>query len=120
MNYKGFTLIEALIASVILAIGMLGIAGMQIASLKGNIFSSSLTQATFLAQDKLEYLKYLSYNDSDLSSGQHDEGTIPGTFFLRQYHIVEDTGNSVKTITITVQWADRGNHKLVLTTIRTK
>ncbi|HYA90341.1 MAG TPA: hypothetical protein VEK32_02455, partial [Thermodesulfobacteriota bacterium] len=84
------------------------------------IISNNVTQATIFAQDKLEYLKNLSYRDSDLSSGQHNEGTISGTIFSRQYTIVEDAGNSMKTITVTVQWTDRGNHNLSFSTIRSR
>ena len=120
LNQKGFTLIEVLIGLVILAIGLLGIASMQISSVKGNIFSSNMTQAANLVQDKLEYLKNLSYSDPNLNAGQYKEGTIPGTTFSRQYNIVEDAGNSIKTITVTVQWTDRVNHNLTLTTIRAK
>jgi prepilin-type N-terminal cleavage/methylation domain-containing protein len=117
---KGFTLTEVLIGLVILAAGILAIAAMQITSTKGNHFSSHVTQATIFAQDKLEYLKNLSYRDSDLSGGQHNEGILPGTVFSRQYHIAEDAGNSMKTITVTVQWTDRGNHSISFSTIRSK
>jgi len=117
---KGFTLIEVVAGLIILAIGLLGIAVMQITSIKSGYFSSHVTQATIFAQDTLEHLRNLSYNDSDLSSGQHNEGTIPGTVFSRQYHIAEDAGNVMKTITVTVQWTDRGNHSISFSTIRSK
>ena len=117
---KGFTLTEVLIGLVILAVGILAIAAMQITSIKGGSFSSHLTQATFFAQDKLEYLKNLSYSDSNLGGGLHSEGILPGTIFSRQHHIVEDAGNSMKMITVTVQWTDRGNHSISFSTIRSK
>jgi type IV pilus assembly protein PilV len=117
---KGFTLTEVLVGLVLLAVGILAIAAMQITSIKGGYFSSHLTQATVSAQDKLEVLKNLSYSDSDLSSGLHNEGILAGTIFSRQHHIVEDAGNSMKTITVTVQWTDRGNHSVSLSTIRSK
>jgi len=115
---NGFSLIEALIGLVVLAIGIIAVAGMQVISVKGNFFSNSATQAAILAQDKLEYLKQLSYSDSNLSSGQHNEGSITGTIFSRQYNIVEDVGNSMKTITVNVQWTDKANHSISLSTIR--
>ena len=117
---KGFTLTEVLIGLVILAIGILAIAAMQITSIKSGYSSSHITQATIFAQDKLEYLKNLPFGDSDLSSGPHNEGMIPSTIFLRQYNVVEDTGNSMKTITVTVQWTDRGDHSISISTIRSK
>lgn len=105
---------------IILAIGLLGIATMQITSTKGGYFSSNVTQATIFAQDKLEYFKNLSYSDSHLSNGLHDEGTISGTVFSRVVNVVEDAGNSMKTITVTIQWTDRGNHSISFSTIRSK
>jgi Tfp pilus assembly protein PilV len=113
-------LLEVVAALIILAVGMFAVAAMQITSTKAGYFSRSVTQATVLAQDKLEHLRNLSYSDSDLSSGQHNEGTISGTIFSRQYDILEDGGNSMKTITVTVQWTDRGNHNISFATIRAK
>ena len=120
LGEKGFTLIEVAAGLVILAIGLLGIAAMQVTSTMGGYFSNNVTQATILAQDKLEYLKNLSYSDSNLSSGQHNEGTISGTIFSRVYNVLEDAGNSMKTITVIVQWKDRGNHSISFSTIRSK
>ena len=117
---KGFTLIEVVAGLIILAIGLLGIATMQITSTKGGYFRSNVTQATIFAQDKLEYLKNLSYRDSHLSNGLHHEGTISGTIFSRVVNVVEDAGNSMKTITVTIQWTDRGNHSISFSTIRSK
>jgi len=120
LGEKGFTLIEVAAGLIILGIGLLGIAALQVTSIKGGYFSNNVTQATILAQDKLEYLKNLSYSDSNLSSGQHNEGIISGTIFSRQYHVLEDAGNSMKTITVTLSWTDRGNHSISFSTIRSK
>jgi prepilin-type N-terminal cleavage/methylation domain-containing protein len=120
LNKKGFTVIEVMVGLIILAIGLLAIAAMQITSTKGSYFSSNVTQAAIFAQDKLEYLENISYGDSNLSAGLHNEGTIPGTIFLRQYNVLEDAGNSMKTITVTVLWEDQGNHSISFSTIRSK
>ena len=117
---KGFTLTEVLVGLVILAVGILALAAMQITSTKGGSFSNHLTQATVFAQDKLEHLKNLSYSHSNLGSGQHDEGILSGTIFSRQYNIEEDAGNSMKTITVTVRWTDRADHRISFSTIRSK
>lgn len=120
LEQKAFTLIEVLIGLVILAAIILAVAAMQITSTKSGYFSNNLTQATILAQDKLEYLKNVSYNDADLSSGHHNEGAISDTIFLREYTIGEDSGNSIKTITVVVRWADPRDHTVSLSTIRSK
>ena len=119
-SQTGFTLIEVMAGLIILAIGLLAIATLYITSTKGSYFSSNVTQATIFAQDKMEYLKNLSYNDSNLSNGQYSEGTLSGTIFSRQYQVVEDAGNSMKTITVIVSWTDLGNHSLSFSTIRAK
>jgi prepilin-type N-terminal cleavage/methylation domain-containing protein len=120
LGEKGFTLIEVAAGLIILAVGLLGIAAMQVTSTKGGYFSNNVTQATILAQDKLEYFKNLSYSDSELMNGEHNEGTISGTIFSRVYNVLEDAGNSIKTITVSVQWTDRGNHSISFSTIRSK
>lgn len=46
---RGFTLVEVLIAMLLLAIGVLGLAGAQLGALKYNQTASGRTQASFLA-----------------------------------------------------------------------
>jgi type IV pilus assembly protein PilV len=48
---RGFTLVEALVALVVLSVGLLGVAGMQLSSLQTNSTAFQRTQATFLAED---------------------------------------------------------------------
>lgn len=50
-NNSGFTLIEVLIAMVILAFGLLGLAGLQATSLRNNQSAYNRSQATQLAYD---------------------------------------------------------------------
>ena len=122
-NKKGFSLIEVLIGLVVLAFGLLSIAAMQIVSIKGGYFSNSLTRATVLAQNRLEQLKLLDFNskktDPGLSSGEHNDGAIPSSVFTRTYN-VQDTAPTLKTITVTVRWVDRGDHNISLSTMRAK
>ena len=120
-NENGFSLIEMLVGILILAFGLLAIAGMQVVSIKGGFFSNNVTKATILAQSKLEDLKRLTYSysstDANLSSGVHNEGTIAHSIFSRSYNVT-DTTSTLKTITVTVQWTDKGNHSISLSTMR--
>lgn len=51
MTNKGFTLIEVLIAMLVLAVGLLGLAGLQASSLSSNQSAYNRSQATQLAYD---------------------------------------------------------------------
>lgn len=56
-QYNGFTLIEVLIAMVILAFGLLGLAGLQAASLNNNQSAYNRSQATQLAYDMADRIR---------------------------------------------------------------
>jgi prepilin-type N-terminal cleavage/methylation domain-containing protein len=118
-NEVGFSLIEVLISLTILSVGLLAVAGMQITSIKGNFSSGNVTNATVLAQSKLEDLKSLSYTDSNITSGQHSEGAISGSIFSMFYDVADIT-STMKAITVTVRWKDMGDHSISLSTIRAK
>jgi type IV pilus assembly protein PilV len=53
----GFTLIEVLVALVVLSIGLLGVAGLQIVGLRGNLSAASRTQASYLAEDIIDRMR---------------------------------------------------------------
>ena len=118
MGKKGFTLIEVLIGLVLLAIGLLAIAGMQITSVRGNFFSGNMTQASILAQDRLEALRQLDINDAGLSVGTHNEGKIQETIFTRQYNVSLVPGTTMLNITVTVGWRDSTDHSISFSTVR--
>ena len=48
---QGFTLLEVLIAVLVLSIGLIGLAGMQMLGVKNNHSATMRSQAVFLAQD---------------------------------------------------------------------
>ena len=116
---KGFTLIEVLIGVIILAIGVLAIAGMQITSTRGTSFSNNLMHATYVAQDRLEFLKNLAFTDPQIQNGSAVNGskTISGVVFNWSYRVA---GVDVRTINLTVTWNDGVDHNVSFSTIRSQ
>jgi prepilin-type N-terminal cleavage/methylation domain-containing protein len=120
LNKKGFSLIEVLVGLVLLAIGLLAIAGMQITSVRGNFFSSNMTQASILAQDRLEILKNVPYADAALTVGNHNDGLIPGSIFTRDYDVSLIAGTTMLNIIVRVRWRDTSDHTISFTTVRSE
>ena len=120
MNKKGFSLIEVLVGLVLLAIGLLAIAGMQVTSVRGNFFSSNITQASVLAQDRLETLRNLAYGDGALTAANHNDGVIPGTIFTRDYDVSVIPGTTMLSITVRVSWRDTTDHVISFSTVRSE
>jgi len=54
---RGMTLVEVLVATVIISVGLLGVAALQITSLRNNQNSAFRTQATALAQDIIDRMR---------------------------------------------------------------
>ena len=128
----GFSLIEVTMGLLILAVGLLGIASMQISSVRGGFFSGNLTEASFLSQDGLETLKGLPLVGGNwpasLAEGQHNfgqtpddaSGAVPGANFTRVYTVTRPpTLQAVRMICITVNWTDKASHTVSYTTTRT-
>jgi prepilin-type N-terminal cleavage/methylation domain-containing protein len=115
MNSNGFTLVEVMIAMAIFVIGFLAVGSMQIAAIKGNGGAREATEAATLATKQLESLITLPY-DSITAGGPVTQGA---------YNISWDVANdtplpNVKTITVTVNWLDRGSRSFEATYMKTK
>ena len=136
---KGFTIIEVLVAIFILSVGLLAVATMQVSAIRGNNLSDNVTSALTLAEDKMEYLLGLNYNDlilQDSVAGNNtnldtitagnvdheelniDETGSAGGQFHRVWNIADDEpDNNNKTITIIVTWA-QDKHKVSISSIK--
>ena len=71
---RGFSLIEGMLAAVVLAFGLLALAGMQGMSLGRNVDANELTLATNLAADMVERIQFnrrnaIVYNNIDTLVG---------------------------------------------------
>ena len=135
----GFTLIESLVALLVLSIGLLGVAAMQLSSLQANNGAFQRTQATFLAQDIADRMranrKAALDGDYDIAFGDAVPAE-PATVAENDLVVWKDrlsstlpagasgdaadasdaaitTNAADETVTITIQWDDsRGDEPL--------
>jgi type IV pilus assembly protein PilV len=99
----GMTLVEVMVAMIILAIALAWLAPVLIVSMRGNRVGADVTVATTLAQDKLEELRNESFAAlvAD-STGQDTVGTV-----VRSWTITPEEGqDGLARIEMTVSWQD--------------
>jgi type IV pilus assembly protein PilV len=74
---SGFTLIEVLIAMLVLAVGLLGLAGLQASSLKNNQSAYNRSQATQLAYDMADRIRANPVDANNLATSAYVATTTP-------------------------------------------
>lgn len=74
-NSKGFTLIEVLVAAFVLAIGLLGLAGLQAKSLQLNHSAYQRSQASIIAYDIIDRMRA---NLNEARDGNYDIAEADG------------------------------------------
>jgi len=115
----GFTLIEVLVAMIILTVGLLGTAALIAGIIRGNKVSNRISTATTCAQDKMEDIKRLGYSGTPTSDTTTTESYNSITnYSLYKRVIFTDVNNptGMKTVTVTIYW-DSDNSSIELKTI---
>lgn len=125
-HQAGMTLIEVLIATLILSVGVLGLAGVQLNALKHTDSALMATQASFIAYDMLDRVRAnsaanYSFSGLDQRTGAISMSGVQGqdlSDFKR--HIRQFGGASAKgdialsgnQVSITLEWDDsRATHR---------
>jgi type IV pilus assembly protein PilV len=127
---QGFSLLEVLIAIVVLSIGLLSLSSMQVYAIKGNGLARMSTQATYLAQHMLERIKTGDMVDdgifgfidmSVLSPGtvldegmlfkRRQDGATGGPFDV-QWQVTSNT-NWSRRIVVNVSWYGGDRKRMV-------
>jgi prepilin-type N-terminal cleavage/methylation domain-containing protein len=111
MKNAGFSLLEILVALTVFSIASVALTSGVTTSIRANNTSEHLTQATILAQDKLEAL---------LASGlTFTAGSdAPRAGFTRTWTIATDTPQvGVSQLAVSVSWTDYGSHSITVTTV---
>jgi len=99
-NEGGFTLAEVMVTMIIFSIASLGLTMLMVSMIGSNDFASRLTEATQLAEDKMEELK----NECCLTV---EPGTERVGRFTRSWYFVDNNPVvGLLTVNVTVTWAD--------------
>jgi type IV pilus modification protein PilV len=82
---QGYSLVEVMVAILLLTVGLLALAKMQTHAVASNAFGNQLTEATFLAQDKLEELRLLNECYLDVQGRQEIVWTVEDQDIVDNY-----------------------------------
>jgi type IV pilus assembly protein PilV len=113
----GFTLVEIMIALVVLSVGLVALAGLQISAIRGNAFSKRMTTAVSIANARIEQIKSTSY--ANIQSESSTQVTASNMTFTRQVTVTNNSPlSNTKTVNVTVTWSDGSkSHSVPITTI---
>ncbi len=126
-SQSGFTLIEIVVATFIMILGMAMIGSVVTEVSKKNFLSLRHTQAVILAQNRIEILLNYGYNSSQMQDGSYENplnpvdqtGFASGVF--TQFWDIEDLNpiEKSKLITSSVTWldADGEERRVILTAV---
>jgi type II secretory pathway pseudopilin PulG len=94
---RGFTLVEAVIATLIVTVGLVSLAQLMAITIRMQMLGANQTQATRLAQDKLDELMSQNFDTStaiaistsnSLASNVTNYFDIPAVGYTRRWYVV--------------------------------
>lgn len=121
MRQKGFTLLEVLVAMLVLSIGLLGLAGLMASSLRNNHSAYYRSQATWLAYDVIDRMRTNRPNAADYIvgiPGASAAGGLAGADVADWKAAIANTlpggdgsvalvaAGEARTVTVVIQWND--------------
>ena len=142
-NQRGFSLVEAMIAMVILSVGLLAVGLMQIGAMKGNTNALSRSDGVAMAQSQLDILRSLPLNDAQLvdtgsaldagsavgnanpndALADHTNGVVAGSNgqqYTIFWNVVDNTPvPGTKTVRVYTYWTDQkfGLNRVIFTSV---
>lgn len=112
---KGFSLIEVLIALVILSISLLALAGLMVQSTRNSSWGSHMTEAATLAQDRFERFRAVRPQTDIPEGANNDQVTgASGIVYTRTCTVTTNGTSTARTITITITWTDSIPHSITI------
>ena len=99
-NTRGFTLIETMIALMVLTIGILAMMTMQTSAITGNYKASTMTIASSIASNQIEQLRSLPF--TSLTAGTNTDASTGYPVAVTLASITGIAPNEAQLITVTV------------------
>jgi type IV pilus assembly protein PilV len=133
INEQGFTLIEVLVALVIISVGLIGLAALQTGGLRNNNSAMIRSQAVLAAEDILDRMRA---NRTDALGEDYDIGlgaTVDGTYTGMVWTDLTEWRNSLShqlangdgsvdvsglIATVVVQWTEAGGNDSITVVTR--
>lgn len=115
---RGFSLIEMMVALVVLSIGLLGIFKLQATATDANTKARAVTEGSIIAGAMAERLLALPYDHADLSAGAHTPSATTDRIDNNMNGVIDENGEQGY---ISLRWdvtegclgSDMGAHKCV-------
>jgi type IV pilus modification protein PilV len=121
MRSKGFSLVEVLIALLILAISLLALAGLMMTTTRNSSFGGHMTEASTFAQDKLEQLRVSPW--AGVATGNDTIQSSTGITYTRNWTVTPNGDGNQRWVSITLNWTDptkNSNHSIRLLSVVTE
>lgn len=111
---KGFTLLEVMIALVIVAIALVTLLGLGNRSIDVNGRLQRITQATLLAQQRMSEIEVKAAQQQGVTL-QNEDGVFEEPFSEYRWRVAyQDTPlEFLRQVTVTVAWGDEGKNEMV-------
>ncbi len=118
---RGTTLVELMIALVMLTVGILAVAQLFPAGSRSELQARLTASGSYYAQEKLEELAGAAWTDASLSVGRHPASgseSLGSGKWQRFYEVSAMTTplDNLKKVTVTVQWVYHGSRSVTATT----
>jgi type II secretion system protein I len=110
---KGFTLVEITVAVAILGIVVASLLGLFAQSLFASKFSKEITAATLLAQEKIEEIKGLSFEELQKAEGLTEETVELSDMEFTIYKKIEKIDDALMKISVEVKTKNNKGVRIV-------
>ncbi len=108
-SMQGLTIIEVMIAMIVMAVAILSVLSAVISASMGNRHNIDKTLGMNLAVEKMDVIKNSAYDDITTSNFPAETGITVGSHPISFNRSVGITTTTYKTITVTVTWTNLGS-----------